>query len=181
MHKAMTGMMLAMTCAFARAGTPTPLPNEPVKQLDLKRYLGEWHEIAHLPMFFQRQCVDRVTATYSALPDGTVRVRNACRTDSGSIDSADGIARTTDRAAGALQVRFAPAWLSWLPWVWADYWVLDVDSDYRWAVVGSPGRRYLWVLSREPSMPRTQFEALRRVAAERGYPVEKLVMTAPLD
>lgn len=181
MRQAMTAVVLATACAFARAHAQTTLPNEPVSQLDVKRYLGRWHEIAHLPMFFQRQCVDTVTATYSALPDGTVRVQNACRTRDGKMDSAEGVGRPTGKAQGALQVRFAPAWLNWLPWVWADYWVLDVDEDYRWAMVGSPSRRYLWLLSREPGMSRAQFGALRHRAEQRGYPVEKLVITAPLD
>ncbi|WP_425490112.1 lipocalin family protein [Dyella telluris] len=168
--------MLGVSAAHAQS-----LANEPVKQLDLKRYLGVWHEIAHLPMFFQRQCVDHITATYSELPDGQVRVHNACRTKGGGMDASDGVARTTRGPAGALEVRFAPAWLAWLPWVWADYWVVELDPGYRWAVVGSPSRRYLWVLSREPDMSRTQFEALRRHAAERGYDVDKLVITAPLN
>ena len=128
-----------------------------------------------------RQCADNITATYSTLPDGQVRVHNACRTRDGKMDDADGVARTTNKAPGALEVRFAPSWLAWLPWVWADYWVLDVDPDYRWAVVGSPSRDYLWVLSRDTHMQRPQFEALRHRAAERGYPIEKLVMSAPLD
>ena len=154
--------------------------NEPLKQIDLKRYLGQWHEIAHLPMFFQRQCVDNISAAYGLLPDGQVSVHNACRTRDGEMDASDGVARTTP-VAGALKVRFAPSWLTWVPWVWADYWVLDVDPEYRWALVGSPSRNYLWVLSRDPHMQRSQFEALRHRAAERGYPTERLVMSAPLD
>jgi apolipoprotein D and lipocalin family protein len=78
-------------------------------------------------------------------------------------------------------VRFAPRWLAWLPMVWADYWVIELDPDYRWAVVGSPSRKYLWVLSRTPSMDAGQFRAIRNRAAARGYPVERLVMAAPLD
>jgi apolipoprotein D and lipocalin family protein len=174
------GMAVLLALAFP-AVHAQELANEPVKQLDLKRYLGQWHEIAHLPMFFQRQCVDTITATYSTLPNGQVGVHNACRTRNGEMDASDGVARTTHAAAGALEVRFAPSWLDWVPWVWADYWVLDVDPDYRWAVVGSPSRKYLWVLSRDPHMQRAQFEALRHRAAERGYPIEKLVMSAPLN
>jgi apolipoprotein D and lipocalin family protein len=157
------------------------LPNEPVTRLDLNRYVGTWHEIAHLPLYFQRQCVDNITATYTRQVDGTIGVHNACRTKNGSMDVADGIARKTDGPAGALQVRFAPSWLGWLPFVWADYWVVDLDSDYQWVVVGSPSRKYLWVLSRAPAMSRVLFEQLRRRAAERGYPVDKLIMAGSLD
>lgn len=171
------GAVCAMVIAASPAGAQT-LPNAPVPQLDLARYLGQWHEIAHLPMYFQQQCIDTITATYSTLPDGQIRVHNACRTRNG-MDAADGVARTT-QTVGALKVRFAPAWLSWLSWVWADYWVVDLDPDYRWAVVGSPSKDYLWVLSREPGMSREQFNLLRDRAAQRGYPVDKLVMAAPL-
>ncbi|WP_250622948.1 lipocalin family protein [Pinirhizobacter soli] len=158
------------------------MPNLPVAELDLERYLGHWHEIAHLPMFFQRKCKDHITATYSRLANGQIRVVNACRMHDGNVESAEGVARpASSGTAGALKVRFAPGWLGWLPWVWADYWVLEVDPDYQWAVVGSPFRKYLWVLSRAPTMSKDLFGAIRERAAQRGYPVHKLVMAAPLD
>lgn len=168
--------MTVLMVASATAGT-----NQPVAELDLKRYAGQWHEIAHLPMFFQRQCIDRITATYTALADGTIEVRNACRTSTGGTDESVGAARPVAGRPGALKVRFAPAWLSWLPLVWADYWVVDLDPEYRWAVVGGPGRKYLWILSRKPSMDRAVFDAIKARAAERGYPVGNLIMAAPLD
>ena len=77
---------------------------------------------------------------------------------------------------GRLEVRFAPDWLAWAPMVWADYWVVELDPDYRWAVVGGPSRKYLWILSRTPTMDSTQYDAIRARAAQRGYPVEKLVL-----
>jgi apolipoprotein D and lipocalin family protein len=156
------------------------LPNQPVTALELARYTGTWHEIAHLPMFFQRQCVDTITATYTPRADGTIEVRNACRTRSGEMDESVGVARTVMGTPGALEVRFAPEWLSWLPLVWADYWVVDLDPDYQWAVVGGPSKKYLWVLSRTPDMERTLFEAIKTRAARRGYPVERLIMAAEL-
>lgn len=156
-------------------------PNQPMSELDLKRYAGKWHEIAHLPMFFQRKCQDQVTATYNLRADGRIDVRNACRTIDNAQKVAHGVAKPVAGTAGALKVRFAPAWLAWLPWVWGDYWVIEVDSNYRWAVVGSPSRKYLWVLSREPSMSRVQFQKLVAVARQRGYPVKLLLMTAPLN
>jgi len=158
------------------------MPNQPVAELDLERYLGQWHEIAHLPMFFQRKCKDRITATYGRLASGQIRVVNACRRHDGKEESAEGVARAASSGiAGALKVRFAPAWLAWLPWVWADYWVLEVDPDYQWAVVGSPSQKYLWVLSRAPTMSKGLFGTIRERASQRGYPVHKLVMAAPLD
>ncbi|MEP7185196.1 MAG: lipocalin family protein [Rhodanobacter sp.] len=155
--------------------------NQPIDVIDLQRYAGLWHEIAHLPMFFQRHCVDTITATYTPLPDGNIRVYNACRTRDGSMEAADGTAKLVAGQAAALKVRFAPDWLSWLPLVWADYWVIELDPDYQWAVVGGPSRKYMWVLSRHPSMERVLFEQIRERARQRRYPVDKLVMAAPLD
>lgn len=169
-------MSIMMTLAMG-AG----LANQPVPQLDLERYDGKWHEIAHLPMFFQRKCVDSITATYTPLPDGNLEVLNACRTKDGSFNESLGVARPVAGTPGALKVRFAPDWLRWLPMVWADYWVIEVDPEYQWAVVGGPSLKYLWVLSRSSSMDRELFEQIKQRAAQRGYPVEQLVIAAPLD
>ncbi|GAB3732252.1 lipocalin family protein [Luteimonas pelagia] len=177
----------SLLLVLAMAAAPSPAPataapvNRPVEQLDLQRYLGTWHEIAHLPQFFQRKCASDITAEYSRNADGSLKVVNACRTKEGVLDAASGQARTTGGPQGALEVRFAPAWLSWLPFVWADYWVLDVDPEYRWAVVGGPGRDALWILSREPRMSRALFERLKADARARGYPVEKLELMAPVE
>lgn len=175
-------MFKAAVLTLAMAATPVAAAaNQPVPQLDLQRYLGTWHEIARLPMFFQRNCVDQVTATYTARPDGTIEVRNACRTGSGSIAESVGAARRVEGAPGQLEVRFAPGWLSWLPMVWADYWVVDLDPQYRWAVVGGPSRKYMWVLSRTPSMDAALLEGVKQRARERGYPVDQLIVSTPLE
>lgn len=165
-------LLLATGAACAQQA---PLPNEAVPTLDLQRYGGQWHEIAHLPMFFQRNCAAAITATYTPRPDGMVGVRNACERKDGSQLVSEAIARPVAGQPGQLQVRFAPAWLGWLPMVWGDYWVVELDPDYRWAVVGGPSRKYLWILSRTPVMARAQFDALRERAARRGYPVERLI------
>lgn len=163
-------LMLALPCAHAQAH----LLNASVPSLDLQRYAGEWHEIARLPMFFERKCVANVTATYAVRDDGTIGVRNACDDARGKRLVSEGVARRTGKYSGRLEVRFVPGWLSWIPPAWADYWVVELDPDYRWAVVGGPSRDYLWVLSRSPAMPRAQFEAIRERARARGYPVDKL-------
>lgn len=171
----------AVTFIPLSAAHAQTLPNQPVAQLDLARYTGQWHEIAHLPLVFQRKCVSDVTAEYTVKKDGQIQVRNACRTSEGSLDTAIGVARTVGPGPeGALQVRFAPDWLSWVPWVWADYWVVEIDPDYQWAVVGSPSRKYLWILSRSPDMAHAQFEAIRARAIQRGYVLDELRVDAPL-
>lgn len=155
--------------------------NRSVDDLDLARYAGTWHEMAHLPMFFQRKCVDEITATYTAQEDGRIEVRNACRTADGTRNESVGEAKPVDGEPGQLKVRFAPAWLSWVPGVWADYWVIDLDPAYQWAVVGGPSRKYLWILSRTPTMERALYDRLVSDAAGRGYPVSKLVQAAPIE
>lgn len=166
---------------FASVSSAQTLQNVPVTPFDLSHYLGRWHEIAHLPLFFERHCAADITATYTLEADGSVAVHNACRTADGKQEEANGIARRVSDRSGALKVSFAPRWLSWVPWVWADYWVIELDPEYRWAVVGSPSHKYLWILSRLPSMSRAQMDALRRHAAQRGYDVSKLIIAGEVN
>ena len=179
-HRLTVRGVIAAALAFcsAAASAVQPVASEP--ELDLSRYAGQWHEIAHLPMFFQRQCVSDITARYSLDGPGSIGVLNACRTKDGSMDESQGVARPVEGHPGRLEVRFAPDWLSWLPAVWADYWVIALDPDYQWAMVGEPGRDYLWILSREPSMDRALFEQLKAKAEGMGYDLSPLVMAAPL-
>lgn len=156
-------------------------PVRSVESLQMDRYAGQWHEIAHLPVSFQKKCVGDITATYSLRSDGRITVRNGCRVEDGGRVEAEGVARPVAGAPGQLQVRFAPQWLSWVPLVWADYWVIALDPDYQWAMVGEPDRRYLWILSRAPSMPRARFEALKARAEAMGYDLAPLRVMAPID
>jgi apolipoprotein D and lipocalin family protein len=73
-------------------------------------------------------------------------------------------------------VRFAPGWLGWLPMVWADYWVVDLDPDYQWAVVGGPGQGAMWILARETTLDPALFERIRQRAEARGYRLAELVV-----
>jgi apolipoprotein D and lipocalin family protein len=169
-------LLLACTAWPSQAAGPV----ESVAQLDISRYAGQWFEIARLPMYFQRHCVADVTASYTLREDDLVGVRNACRTEDGDIDVNEGVARTVEGQPGRLEVRFAPDFLRWLPFVWADYWVIDLDPGYQWAVVGEPRRRYLWILSRTPTMDRALFDRITRRATEMGYDLDAMVMSAPL-
>ena len=168
-----------LAAAPALAASPTPVTSVPA--LDLSRYAGTWHEIAHLPVSFQKQCTGEITAQYTLRDDGLVGVRNRCRVADGGFVVADGVARGVRGQPGRLEVRFAPDWLGWVPLVWADYWVIALDPDYQWAMVGEPRRRYLWILSRRASMPRAQLEQLKARAASMGYDLAPLVAAAPLD
>ena len=173
-------LLLALALASGAAvAQDAALPNASVPALDLQRYGGQWHEIAHLPMFFQRKCVANITATYTPLEDGRLRVVNACRKADGTRQSVEGMARRSGERAAELEVRFAPAWLSFLPFVWADYWVIAVDRDYQWAIVGEPDRDYLWFLTREPTVDAATFEALKARARSMGYKLDDLVVVNP--
>ena len=97
------------------------------------------------------------------------------------MEASDGVAKPVTGQPGELKVRFAPRWLAWVPLVWADYWVIELDPDYQWAVVGSPSRKYLWILSRAPAMEMSLFKGILARARQRGYPMDSLVMAAPLD
>lgn len=150
-----------------------------ISELDLERYSGSWYEIARLPNRFQDRCVADVRASYELRRDSTVTVINSCRTASGDSVRVEGRARLADRrgSASRLKVRFAPAVLSFLPMVWADYWVLDLTDDYRAALVGTPDRRYLWILSREPQLDSATYDRLLSTAVAQGFDIARLQRT----
>lgn len=111
-----------------------------VAKVDLNKYMGEWYEIARLPNRFQKACAGDVVATYSLNPDRTIKVVNRCREAGKSQPKqATGLGRVAKEDKGSnsvLEVRFAPAFLSFIPGVWGDYRILALDDGYRWAMVG---------------------------------------------
>ncbi len=157
------------TPAQAEAWLPT------VSTIDLNRYAGRWFEIARLPMWFERNCLDDISATYTLRPDARIDVVNRCRTEKGSI-SAQGIAEVPDSAhPGQLRVRFAPDWLAWLPAVWGDYWIIELDPEYRWVMVGAPSRDYLWILARTPQLDPAIVSRLKQSATALGFDVSPMI------
>ena len=155
-------------------------PVQVVRHVDLDKYVGEWIEIARFPNWFQKQCAADVRATYARRPDGRIDVINRCRTSAGRTTEARGVARVEDsRTSAKLKVRFAPAALSWLPFVWGDYWIIGLADDYSWATVGSPGRDYLWILARRAPLDDERYAAAVAAARANGFDVERLVRTIP--
>jgi apolipoprotein D and lipocalin family protein len=147
-------------------------PLQTVAHVDLERYVGFWYEIANFPQSFQRGCTAS-TATYTARPDGDIDVVNRCR--KGALDgkekTAVGRARVVDRKTNAkLEVSFFRPF-------WGDYWIIDLGPNYEYAVVGHPGRDYLWILSRTPKMEASVYEGIVQRLREHGYEVDKLVRT----
>ena len=162
-----------LACALALAtGTALaePAPVQTVAAVDLGRYAGKWYEIAAFPMFFQRQCVGDTTAEYALRSDGDISVVNRCRTEDG-FDEASAKAWPVEGGGNArLKVQFF--------WPFrADYWVIGLDADYRWAVVGNPERKYLWILSRTPRLPKEQLDAALASARAQGFDLAKLRYT----
>ncbi|MFZ2268114.1 MAG: lipocalin family protein [Azonexus sp.] len=158
---------LAFLAPFAQAEAPAV---QSVSQIDLTRYAGKWYEIAAFPMFFQRNCSADTTAEYTLRADGELTVDNRCRTATGS-DQAIGRAWAVAGAGpGQLKVSFFWPFRS-------DYWVIGLDADYRWAVVGNPNRKYLWILSRTPQLPAAELERARQAASAQGYDLGQLKTT----
>lgn len=153
-------------------------PVTTVKSVDLDKYSGKWFEIARYPNRFQKKCAGEVTATYTLKQDKKVEVLNNCVKENGDTTKALGEAKIVDDKTNAkLKVRFAPGWLSWLPFVWGDYWILELDENYEYAVVGSPDRDYLWILSRESNLNEETYSALLQKVEKLGFDPKKLVKT----
>ena len=147
-------------------------PLQAVASVDLQRYLGTWYEIATIPARFQKNCVG-VTATYTLRPDGKIGVLNRCRkhTLDGKEKSIEGKAWVVDTNTNAkLKVRFF--------WPFSgDYWIIELDPDYQYAVVGHPGRNYLWILCRRPQMDESLYASLLERITAQGYDAKRLVKT----
>jgi apolipoprotein D and lipocalin family protein len=123
--------------------------------------MGTWYEIAKYPNRFQKKCVADTRADYQLQLNGRVQVTNRCRMESGEMNEAVGEARQIGPSTSPkLQVRFAPSWLSVLPFVWGDYWVIDLDENYQLVAVSEPKKEYLWILSRTPTVATSPFDAL---------------------
>ncbi len=150
-----------------------------IASLDVSRYLGTWYEIAKFPNWFQKKCTSNTKAVYTAKPDGNLRVLNSCKTASGETSEAEGLARQIGaKDSPKLEVRFAPEWLSFLPLVWGDYWVIDLDPQYQVAAVSDPRREYLWVLSRTPQLdPQVYTDLLQRLKQQQ-FDIQKLELSS---
>lgn len=162
-------------CAGAGRSSATLPPLQTVPRVDLQRYTGTWYEIASFPQRFQKGCT-RTQATYTLKPDGEIAVRNRCNRDAlnGPESSVEGRARVVDTATNAkLEVSF------FWPF-WGDYWVIDLASDYSFAVVGHPSRDYLWILSRTPVLAPEVYDGILARLRAQGYDLARLQRTEQL-
>lgn len=164
--------LFAAVLMFLNGGCQTEnkpkMNTETVKELDLNRYLGIWFEIARFDHRFERGLVG-ATATYSMRDDGKIRVLNQGykNTLNGELSVAEGKAKLTGYP-GKLKVSFF--------WIfYADYFVLELDDEYQWALIGSSSDKYLWILSRTPKLEDNLKNLILHKAAKRGYDTSKLI------
>jgi apolipoprotein D and lipocalin family protein len=172
----LVGLLLAVSAtALIKAAKQEQKSLPVVPKVDLNRYAGKWYEIARYPNRFEKECARDITATYTVKSDGKISVVNQCTTANNKVKRAEGEARVNSAEGSKLKVRFAPSFLSFIPFVWADYWVLDLAPDYSHAIVGEPGRDYLWILSRSPRMEDSLYRELENRIRGLGYDPSKLI------
>jgi apolipoprotein D and lipocalin family protein len=140
----------------------------PVSRVDLARYAGIWYEIAKIPNRFQKQCARDTLAQYTLRPDGRINVVNQCIKRNGSVDQARGIAKVVDAETGAKLKVSLVSLLGWRPF-WGDYWIVGLDPNYRWAVVGAPNRKYGWILARSKTLDANSLETISAIIERNGY------------
>jgi apolipoprotein D and lipocalin family protein len=166
--------LLLAVLVFAGCGTDNP-PLPTVAQVDLSRYAGRWYEIARLPNFFQKDGA-RATADYTVQDDGSVKVRNTELRADGGQKAVEGRATAVEGSGNArLQVRFDG--LAGLAPVAAEgnYWIIGLEPDYSVALVGTPDRKFLWLLARTPKLPASARDRHLARARELGFPTEKIL------
>jgi apolipoprotein D and lipocalin family protein len=167
-------LFMNLTC-FAKDESELKEPKT-VKKVDLNRYVGTWYEIARIPNRFQKQCVKNVTATYSLREDGRIEVINRCVEEDGNVDEAEGIAQVVDKESfSKLEVSFV-SFLGIRPF-WGDYWILGLDENYKYVVVGDPSRDYGWILSRTQKMEEKDLDACFDILRKQAYDPDEFVMT----
>lgn len=171
-------LLLAFTLLYpleAFANTPTSVPH-----IRLDDYLGKWYEIGRLPMSFQEKCTHNVIATYTLQNDGNIDIFNECMTAQGPM-SVHGEAYAIDSTNSKLKVSFLPGFLKKLPIGKANYWVLASDEDtqgrYSAALVGTPDHKYLWVLSRTPTLSDDTYNRYLGIATKNGYNLQAFKKT----
>lgn len=143
-------------------------PLQTVDFVDLKKYSGIWYEIAKIPNKFQKHCLKDTKAEYKLKNDNEIEVINSCIDDDGKLDKTEGIARVVDKKTNAkLEVSFFSIF-GWRPF-WGDYWIIGLDKDYQWAIVGTPNRKYGWILARNRKIDKESLSKIHTILIEQGY------------
>ncbi|MGW8162007.1 MAG: lipocalin family protein [Desulfobulbales bacterium] len=167
-----TPLLFCALILFACTGKEPHPPLQTVNFVNLQKYAGRWYEIARYPHSFEQGC-SAVTADYALEKDGALRVTNRCllADEDGKFKKAVGRAKVVDPETNArLKVTF------FWPF-YGDYWILLLDPDYRYVIVGTPSRKYLWILSRSPTIDRILLHKLIEEIKRMGYDPDRLIMT----
>lgn len=147
-----------------------------VKYVDLKKYAGLWYEIAKIPNRFQKHCKSGTTAQYKLLENGKIEVINSCIEEDGDRDASEGIAQIVDASSNAkLEVSFVS--ILGINLFWGDYWIIGLDENYEYAVVGTPTRKYGWILSRNPKLSEEKLYEVFEILKSQGYDPKKFEMS----
>ena len=170
--KAVTLLISTLILAAVTPAAETQRPVESVPSIDLKRYAGKWFEIARYPNRFQRSCTANTTATYSLRPDNKITVLNECDDANGRRKSIKGTARLASQKGPNSRLKVTFFW----PFS-GDYWIIGLDADYQWAIVGTPKRDYLWILSRQPHVSDELYQNLLARIREQGFDPSRLAKT----
>lgn len=170
-------MVLLRLLTLALLSLPATALPRPVPQVDLARYSGHWFEIARIPNTFQKACAADVRAEYRPVGTDSILITNSCRKAGGETYSLKARARLQDPSGARWLVRPENRWLSLVPLLKADYWVVDLAEDYSHAAVSMAGTDYLWILSRQPSLDEAVYRQILQRAARQGFPVEKIRRT----
>ncbi len=177
MKKLTKTLFIISTLFGLGACSSTNLPKlQTVERVDLDRYQGEWHESARIDHWFQEGCINS-TANYSMRDDGDIRVLNQCDVENsdGETDEAIGRAWVVDQESNAkLKVQFPLKGIK-LPFLAGDYWIIALEENYQYAMVGDPKREYLWILARNEVLPQSDLDNLLKQAKDAGFPIEQLI------
>lgn len=146
-----------------------------VKQVDLKRYAGHWYEIARLPDALETNCVES-TADYTLHKDGSLAVLNHCLKANGFHKETKALAQVENKPQNSkLKVHFAPKWIRWTGMGVTDYWIIDLDPNYEFAVISEPGQRHLWILSRTTTLKETTYQEILSKLKNQHFDLSHLI------
>jgi len=171
MKKILPVMFFLSVVIFAQS-----VPISTVNSVDLERYSGKWYEISKIPNSFQDHCEKNTTANYEIDDEGDIIVTNACVDFQDELVESEGLAKIVDNETNSkLEVSF----VSILGWnvFWGDYWILGLDENYRFAVIGTPSRKYGWILSRTPQMAEDDLEECYQILENNGYKRNKFELS----
>jgi apolipoprotein D and lipocalin family protein len=162
-------LLISIILFFASCANKYP-PLKTVKKVDIDKYLGTWYEIARYEHFFEKGCKN-VSANYTLRDDNKIKVVNSCqKIDTNEKKKAIGVAYATNESNSKLKVSFFRPF-------YGDYWILMLDKDYKYALIGEPSRKYLWILSRTKKLDKETLNKILDTLPTLGYTKDKLIWT----